>query len=205
MDTEQYSNRLSKSLDLIGIWMLGKCFWKNRVVMSNCQVIITFIAIHQQFLFVEFARNHMYAKSLAAPSVTQTPALSGNMWRLCMALRLMLPRSSVGTCTLGLHHLEILAAIHSPGPPAGRLREHSVSRRSWATLPQSGKNASRWRLSRLKSPWYVIHSPVLPEPTRLIEKSPAEHVKGQHYPLSLYPAILMWESWAHWLRLLTRS
>lgn len=99
----------------------------------------------------------MCAKSQAAPSAIQTQAPSGNTWRQCMAQRLMSPRSSVGTFILAPPHHEIPAAIHSPGHPAGRLREPLVSRRTSATLPQSGRNASKWKRSRRRSPWYVIH------------------------------------------------
>jgi hypothetical protein len=144
-----------------------KYFWKNQKC-DDCGArdwdIITFITIFYLIL-VAFGRNPTCAKSQAAPSVTQTPAPSGNTWRPCMALRLMSPRSSVGTCILDPHPREILAAIHSPGPLAGRLREPSGNRRSWATLPQSGKNVSKWRQSRLRSPWYVIHSPAFPRLT----------------------------------------
>ena len=120
--------------------------------------IITFLTIGY-FIFMPFGRNHMCAKSQAALSATQTQAPFGNTWRQCMVQRLMLPRSSVGTYILGPHPHEILAAIHSPGHPAGRLREPLVSRRTSATLPQSGRNASRWKRSRRRSPWYVIHFP----------------------------------------------
>lgn len=120
--------------------------------------IMTFITICY-LLLVAFGRNHMCVKSQAALSATQTPALSGNTWRPCTAQRLMSPRSSVGTSILGPPHHGIPAAIPSPGHLGGRLREPLVSRRTSATLPQSGRNASKWKRSRRRSPWYVIHFP----------------------------------------------
>lgn len=142
---------------------LWQCFYRIKNAMSNHRKllvlgIITVITICY-LLLVAFGRNHMCVKSQAALSATQTPALSGNMWRQCMAQRLMSPRSSVGTSILGPHHHGIPAAIPSPGHLGGRLREPLVSRRTSATLPQSGRNASKWKRSRRRSPWYVIHFP----------------------------------------------
>lgn len=140
-----------------------KCFERIKSIMSNHKRllgwgIITLITMYY-FIRMAFGRNHMCAKSQAVLSATQTQAPSGNMWRQCMAQRLMSPRSSVGTYILGPHHHEIPATIHSPGHLAGRLREPLVSRRTSATLPQSGRNASKWKPSRQRSPWYVIHLP----------------------------------------------
>lgn len=131
---------------------------------------------------VAFGRNRMCAKSQAAQSATQTPAPSGSMWRLCMALRRMSPRNSEGTCTRGPHPPEILAAIPSPGPQAGRLREPSGSRKTSAPLPQSGKNASRWRPSKRRSPWYVIRSSDFPPPALSHLEEPRRVLRGTSFP-----------------------
>lgn len=171
--------------------------------------IITFLTICH-LLLMAFGRNHMCVKSQAALSATQTPALSGNTWRPCTAQRLMSPRSSVGTSILGPHHRGIPAAIPSPGHLAGRLREPLVSRRTSATLPQSGRNASKWKRSRRRSPWYVIHFPSdcpkaiwghLPELERPLRENRLP-------PSSRHPALWLKEvkaQWPPWPGLLTQS
>lgn len=142
---------------------LWKCFERIKYIMSNHKSLlgwglITLITVSYSILMA-FGRNHTCAKSQAALSATQTQAPFGNTWRQCMAQRLMSPRSSVGTYILGPRRHEILAAIHSPGHLAGRLREPLVSRRTSATLPQNRRNACKWKQSRQRSPWYVIRFP----------------------------------------------
>lgn len=167
--------------------------------------LITFITTY--CLFVAFGRNLMCAKSQAALSVTQTQAPFGNTWRLCMALRLMSPRSSVGTCIPGPHLREILAAILSPGHLAGRLREPLGSRRTSATLPQSGRSASRWRRSRPRNPWYVIHSPDFPR----VGLGSFERAQWGIQRAKTVPILTasghsdLRRSWAQWPGLLVRS
>lgn len=102
-------------------------------------------------------RNRMCARSRAAQSATQTPAPSGSTWRPCTARRHTSPRSSGETSTQGLHHQGTQAATLRPGHQAIRLRVQLVSRRTSATLPQSGKNASKWKRSSQKNQWYAIH------------------------------------------------
>lgn len=109
------------------------------------------------FLPTWSGRNHMFARYQAAQSATQTPVLSGNTWRLCMAPRHMLPRSSVEIFIPGLHHQETQAVILNPDHQASRLRVQLASKRTSATLPQSGKNASKWKLSSQKNQWYATY------------------------------------------------
>lgn len=165
--------------------------------------IITFLTVCY-LLLLAFGRNHMCVKSQAALSVTQTPALSGNTWRQCTAQRLMSPRSSVGTSILGPHHHGIPAAIPSPGHLAGRLREPLVSRRTSATLPQSGRNASKWKRSRQRSPWYVIHFPSgFPKAvwghhqsgSKLWERTGCSHGSSRHRALWLKEVKAQWPPW----------
>lgn len=140
--------------------------WHLNVAVVYCIALLNAPRKNSQpvLAFLSTCRNPMSARYQGAQSATQTPVLSGSTWKRCMVLKRMSPRSSVETSIPGTHPRETKAAILRQDPQATRLRARLVSKKTSATLPQSVKNASKWKRSSPRSPWYATSCAFSPSP-----------------------------------------
>lgn len=118
--------------------------WSRPVMILWLCWMNVFLTAHlSPFIF----RNHMCAKSQAAPNATRILAPYASTWRRCTDRRRTSPRNSV-EITRVLHHLGATAR-------AGRRGKWVVTRTKGSTtmLPQNRMNVCRSSLSRQRSLW----------------------------------------------------
>lgn len=109
-----------------------------------------------QFLTI-FHRNPMYARYLAAPSVTRIPALYANMSKLFMVLKPMSLRNNVETFTPDPQPIPVNLEPMDRADRQNRNAplKHFLTKEGITMLPQNKVKVCKSSQSKQRSPWWA--------------------------------------------------